>query len=211
MGRITATIEIARSSWRVLKADKELMVLPVLSGLASAVIVAGFLLFSGSTVWSLLTGGRGGRMPVNRGPDERVVTLALEVARGAESEARTGSAVTVDEVVWTSAAKADLHAWMEHDVVEMESYWIGQAAAAADLPYLALRVVTDEAADELVDTTGVSADGTFDVEAFQAWITDHPEHIPLFAGQAERSRRGHATLARFLSAFLPRLVASQVS
>ena len=143
--------------------------------------------------------------------DERLVTLALEVARGAEIEARIGSAVTVDEVVWTSADKADLHAWMEHDVVEMESYWIGQAAAAADLPYLALRVVTDEAADELVDTTGVSADGTFDVEAFQAWITDHPEHIPPFAGQAERSRRGHATLARFLSAFLPRLVASQVS
>ncbi|MFQ5553828.1 MAG: DUF6159 family protein [Acidimicrobiia bacterium] len=44
MGRISATIEIARSSWKVLKADKELMVLPVLSGLASAIIAASFLL-----------------------------------------------------------------------------------------------------------------------------------------------------------------------
>ena len=156
----------------------------------------------------------GARGPPEETPalsDERLVTLALEVARGAEIEARIGSAVTVDEVVWTSADKADLHAWMEHDVVEMESYWIGQAAAAADLPYLALRVVTDEAADELVDTTGVSADGTFDVEAFQAWIKDHPANIPIFAQQAERSRRGLGTLARFLSAFLPRLAGSQAS
>ena len=143
--------------------------------------------------------------------DERLLTMALEVAGGAEIEARIGSAVTVDEVAWTSADKADLHAWMEHDVVEMESYWIGKAAAAADLPYVALRVVTDEAADELVETPAISADGTFDPGAFQAWIKDHLEYIPMFAGQAERSRRGHATLSRFLSAFLPRLVGTQVS
>ena len=143
--------------------------------------------------------------------DERLLALALEVAGGAEIEARIGSAVTVDEVAWTSADKADLHAWMEHDVVEMESYWIGKAAAAADLPYVALRVVTDQAADELVETPAISADGTFDVGAFQDWIKDHPEYIPMFAQQAERSRRGLGTLARFLNAFLPRLVCSQAS
>jgi adenosylhomocysteine nucleosidase len=143
--------------------------------------------------------------------DERLLALALEVASGAEIEARLGSAVTVDEIAWTSAAKADLHAWMEHDVVEMESYWIGKAAAAAGLPYLALRVVTDQAADELVQTPAISADGTFDVGAFQAWIKDHPEYIPMFAQQADRSRRGLGTLAQFLSAFLPRLAGSHVS
>ena len=143
--------------------------------------------------------------------DERLVTLALEVARGAEIEARIGSAVTIDEVAWTSAGKADLHAWMRHDVVEMESYWIGKAANGAGLPYLALRVVTDQAADELVQTPAISADGTFDADAFQAWIKDHPEHIPMFAEQAERSRRGLGTLARFLSAFLPRLAGARVS
>ena len=43
MGRIAATLEIAKSSWQVLKADKELMLLPVLSGLASITIAATFL------------------------------------------------------------------------------------------------------------------------------------------------------------------------
>ncbi len=143
--------------------------------------------------------------------DERLVTLALEVARSAGIEARIGSAVTVDEVVWTSAGKSDLHAWMRHDVVEMESYWIGKVASGGDLPYLALRVVTDQAADELVQTPAISADGTFDAAAFQAWIKDHPEYIPMFAEQAERSRRGLGTLTRFLSAFLPQLAGTQVS
>ena len=143
--------------------------------------------------------------------DERLVTLALEVASGAGIEARIGSAVTVDEAVWTSADKADLHAWLRHDVVEMESYWIGKVASQAGLPYLALRVVTDQAADELVQTPAISADGTFDVAAFQAWIKDHPEYIPMFAEQAERSRRGLGTLTRFLSAFLPRLAGTEVS
>ncbi|MCH7952416.1 MAG: hypothetical protein IIC25_00875 [Chloroflexi bacterium] len=156
-------------------------------------------------------GARGAPEETPAFSDERLMTLALEVAGGAGIEARIGSAVTVDEVVWTSSGKADLHAWMGHDVVEMESYWIGKAAAAADLPYLALRVVTDQAADELVETPAISADGTFDVNAFQAWIKDHPEYIPMFAQQAERQRLGLGTLARFLSAFLPRLAGSRVA
>ncbi len=154
---------------------------------------------------------RGGLDETPAFSDERLVTLALEVARGAGIEARIGSAVTVDEVVWTSTDKADLHAWMQHDVVEMESYWIGKVASQADLPYLALRVVTDQAADELVQTPAITADGTFDADAFQAWIKDHPEYIPMFAEQAERSRRGLGTLTRFLSDFLPRLADTQIS
>jgi hypothetical protein len=47
MGRIATTIELAKASWSVLKADKELMVLPVLSGLASIVVAATFLIPTG--------------------------------------------------------------------------------------------------------------------------------------------------------------------
>ena len=143
--------------------------------------------------------------------DEHLISLALEVAREAGLEATLGAAVTVDDVAWTPAEKADLRSWKGHDVVEMESYWIGKVASQADLPYLALRVVTDQAADELVQTPAIAADGTFDADAFQAWIKDHPEYIPLFAEQAQRSRRGLGTLARFLTDFLPRLANSQVS
>ncbi len=47
MGRIATTIELAKASWKVLKADKELAVLPVLSGVASVVVALSFLIPTG--------------------------------------------------------------------------------------------------------------------------------------------------------------------
>lgn len=43
MGRIQNSIEIAKSSWNVLKADKELLLLPILSTLATLATIALFL------------------------------------------------------------------------------------------------------------------------------------------------------------------------
>jgi hypothetical protein len=43
MGRIARTIELAKASWRVLKADKELLLLPVLSFLATLAVAVAFL------------------------------------------------------------------------------------------------------------------------------------------------------------------------
>lgn len=43
MGRIGRTIELAKASWRVLKADKELLLLPVLSFVATIVVAVSFL------------------------------------------------------------------------------------------------------------------------------------------------------------------------
>lgn len=43
MGRIKHTLELAGSSWRVLKADKELVLLPVLSLIATAIVAVSFL------------------------------------------------------------------------------------------------------------------------------------------------------------------------
>ncbi|MDX1690924.1 MAG: DUF6159 family protein [Acidimicrobiia bacterium] len=44
MGRISNTIELAKSSWRVLKADKELVLLPVISLVATLIVAATFLI-----------------------------------------------------------------------------------------------------------------------------------------------------------------------
>jgi len=43
MGRIGRTLELAKSSWRVLKADKELVLLPVLSLIATIIVAVSFL------------------------------------------------------------------------------------------------------------------------------------------------------------------------
>ncbi|MBU1225645.1 MAG: hypothetical protein KJ698_00345, partial [Actinobacteria bacterium] len=43
MGRISRTIELAKASWQVLKADKELIILPILSLVATMAVAASFL------------------------------------------------------------------------------------------------------------------------------------------------------------------------
>lgn len=43
MGRIANTTSLAKSSWAVLRSDPELLVLPVLSGIASLVVAASFM------------------------------------------------------------------------------------------------------------------------------------------------------------------------
>lgn len=59
MGRIQHTLELAKTSWRVLQADRELLLLPVLSGIASLFVAATFAvpLIAGG----LLTAEDGGR------------------------------------------------------------------------------------------------------------------------------------------------------
>jgi hypothetical protein len=43
MGRISRTISLAKASWHVIRADKELLWLPIMSGIASLVVAASFL------------------------------------------------------------------------------------------------------------------------------------------------------------------------
>ncbi len=43
MGRIARTIELAKASWEVLKADKELLLLPIMSFIATIAVAASFL------------------------------------------------------------------------------------------------------------------------------------------------------------------------
>lgn len=70
-------------------------------------------------------------------------------------EARRGPAVSVDAPVGTPAAKAALAtAHPQALVVEMESWWAAEAAAAAGVPYLGLRVVVDRLDQVLPDLGG---------------------------------------------------------
>ena len=60
MSRISNSMSLARSSWEVIKADKELLLLPLISGGASLVIAASFVipLFIAGGGGAELTGGR---------------------------------------------------------------------------------------------------------------------------------------------------------
>ena len=135
-----------------------------------------------------------------------LMEAAEAAAWGLDLPVRTGSSITVDEVAWGEAEKAAHHSWKAHDIVEMESYWIGEAAAARRLPFLAVRTISDGPSDEISQTGAVRDDGTFDQEALLAYLREHPEAAAALTGQAERSKLGLGNLAIVMAGLLPPLI-----
>lgn len=142
--------------------------------------------------------------------NERLVERACEVAQSIRLPVCVGGSLTVDEAAWGPAEKAAHHAWKRHEIVEMESFWIGGAAARRGIPFLTVRTISDTAEHELLQTGAMREDGTFDAAAFQVWAQAHPELIEDFAKSATNARLAFSSLTRFLSAFLPLLAAQPV-
>jgi nucleoside phosphorylase len=136
--------------------------------------------------------------------DDGLLAAALRAAKATGVSARSGGSVSVDEPAWGPAEKAALRSWKNHDVVEMESYWIGRAASRAGLPYLAIRVVTDGHGDTLPNIPGlITADGSIDSTKLLEYTRENPESIPMFAEMHNRGGRALANLRTLLDAFIP--------
>lgn len=138
--------------------------------------------------------------------DPRLLAAALAAAKGMGLPASKGTSLTVDEPAWSEEHKSAHHDWKKHDIVEMESFWVGDAATRADVPFLAIRTVSDAADHALPNTGAMQPDGSFDQARFLEYIREHPEAAELVAQTAERARPAFGNLAIVLAAFVPPLV-----
>ena len=143
--------------------------------------------------------------------DKELMDTAFGLASGLGMSPIAGTSITVDEAAWTPAEKAAHHAWKSHDIVEMESYWTGEAAVRANVPFLAVRTVSDAADHELQQTGAMRDDGTFDQQALINFLQKNPEAGPAIAATSERSRLAMQNLERFLTALMPFLAATGVT
>jgi len=142
--------------------------------------------------------------------DAQLIASALDTSAVLGLPARKGVSVTVDTVAWTPQEKAKLHANGAPDVVEMESFWIGRAAAERGLPFLAARAVSDGPGNSLIEIPDLFDDqGNVKPASVLAFTRDHPEAIPHLAAQHERGGRALDSLSRFVDAFLPGLARRQ--
>jgi len=107
----------------------------------------------------------------------------------------SGTSLTVDRAVLTVAEKQRLRDSYGHDVVEMESYWVGKAAAQRGVPFLTVRIVTDEVEDWLPEAALVRADGKVDYEALAIWARENPDEVALLSKLYGRWRLGAAAMA----------------
>ena len=137
--------------------------------------------------------------------DERLMEAAMAAGKGLGLPISYGSSLTVDEAAWGPAGKSAHHSWREHDIVEMESYWIGEIAALHGLPFIAIRTISDDAEGELHKTDAVGPDGNFDRERLLAYVREHPEHAAAIAAQGEAARAAFNNLAIMCAGLIPPL------
>jgi nucleoside phosphorylase len=130
--------------------------------------------------------------------DQSLFDMAFEAGRLVKVPLRSGTSLTVDEVAWGPAEKAALHAWKAHDIVEMESFWIAEAASRRGLPFLAVRAISDTHEDSLPNLGVMRPAGTLDQEKMLAILKERPEVGAQLSAVAQKSRLAHASLAAYL-------------
>ena len=116
--------------------------------------------------------------------------------------------IGVDHAVTTVAAKAALRAATGAAAVDMESHVAARVAAHHDLPFAALRVISDTAHHDLPPAACVPLrpDGSVDLPAVLAALARQPGQLPALLRLARDTSRALAVLAGLLRRFdgLPR-------
>lgn len=128
-------------------------------------------------------------------------------AAGGPRQLTVASIAGSDTPVLTRTAKARLHHETGAAALDMESHIAAAAAAAAGLPFLAVRVVADPA-DRRVPSAalaGIGPDGNVRPFAVIGRLVMKPWEIPSLMRLAEANRAAHAGLRR-VAALAPLLV-----
>lgn len=131
--------------------------------------------------------------------DEALEMRALAAAdRGGIRLTRLDS-LTVDRIVSTPEGKRATRAKWSVGIVDMEDYWVAEAAAAAGIPFLAVRAVVDTASQTL--------------PAYIAGLAEHPGRavgsvavqpwrLPVLLRLRNQMRQAQKSLTSFALAFL---------
>ena len=82
-------------------------------------------------------------------PDPGLWQLALAAADSSDRRVVYADSLTVDGLVTTANAKQDIHRRYPVAVVNMEDYWVAQAARDAGVPFISIRAVLDTAQQSL--------------------------------------------------------------
>jgi adenosylhomocysteine nucleosidase len=110
----------------------------------------------------------------------------------------TGAIAGSDKIVAYAGAKAALHRETGAMLVDMESHVAAKVAAERNLPFAALRVVSDNAKQNLPPAVfgAVGRDGELNLGAVLRSIAANPAQIPALIRAARDSNRAMASLLR---------------
>lgn len=139
-------------------------------------------------------------------PDHRVLEQVRAAAQASGVPAASGLLVTAGRVVGTPEEKQALAA-AGAQAVDMESYWIAQAAAACGVPFLSVRVISDAAGDRLPPFDRWSGPGG--AARALRYLIARPESVLEMVRLSQHVRMAQRNLRAFLKAVVPAAMTGQ--
>ena len=134
--------------------------------------------------------------------DAALLQRAAATLEGGGRPFHRGDALTVPQVLGEPEAKAALGRRMPVAVVEMEGYWLAEAAARRGVPFLALRVVLDEVGDWLPDENFLDETGVVQRHKAMAYLMRHPERTAALMRLGAAVHKAGQSLAASVAAIL---------
>ena len=134
--------------------------------------------------------------------DASLVSLASHALEGTALRFSRGSSVTVTQLVSSPEAKRALGEAFGADIVEMESYWIARIAADRQVPFIAVRAISDSMQDSLLPFDQIlTLNGEWQWKKAIPYFTSRPHHLTkLFTlySNAQQARKSLTTVVNRL-------------
>jgi nucleoside phosphorylase len=150
-------------------------------------------LSTGDAVLAEVMMGEDGKERIS--PDKNMFSQAKKVFG---SQLLIAPIVTVDEPVCTIKGKAELRARHGAAACEMESLYVARVCAARSLPWVAIRFISDQAQDGLLDTDHFMFDSTLVRPVLKPCFAEHSREGSRYYDYVDRSHRAAKSIAKIV-------------
>lgn len=138
--------------------------------------------------------------------DDGLLRLAAQALEGTSVRGRTGSGVTVPRLVCSPEERRELGRAFHADIVDMESYWIAQIASGRQVPFVAVRTISDTWQDSLPPFDQMmTVEGRLKWRAIFSHFFHHPQHLTVLLTLSQNARRARENLTIFADCLVAKL------
>jgi adenosylhomocysteine nucleosidase len=120
--------------------------------------------------------------------------------------------VTVPKAAGSPEEKQDLGRAFQAHIVDMESYWIARLASERQIPFVAVRAISDTVRDTLPPLGDiVTPDGEWQWGKAISYFLSHPQYLRALLGLSWNVRIARRNLTLFADCLMARFLDSSLS
>jgi adenosylhomocysteine nucleosidase len=138
--------------------------------------------------------------------DERLLRLASQALEDTGLRPCIGSGVTVPKVVSSPDEKQELGRAFQAHIVDMESYWIARIASDMQIPFVAVRAISDTEHDTLPPFDEIlTPESEWQWGKAISYFLRHPQHLTALLGLSRNVRAARRNLTVFADCLVAKL------